>query len=195
MEEIAQAERELGDEVAYFGPSYPNIIAGSVLSVLVMAGGIALLWLAFKEFRWNMPFYAEKGMCWFAFIFMNALGACLCLLCPAGLYWMTLLAKRGVSFRSEGLLYRDSAQMLAMFWEDIAAIKEIHLYERPPILKGPAKLALPKMKSKSYLVITSAGTEIGFDGNTVDRIHLLGDVLRKEATSRHIPWTIEEVQG
>jgi hypothetical protein len=188
----AVAEKELGAPLASFGASWPNVIAGAMIALLMWIGGGLLIYLAFREFYWGMPVFADKGMCWFAFVAMNALG--LGFLAGGGflIYLVRIISGRSISIRELGLLYREPGRTIPAFWEDIALVKEIHLFERPPLLKGPAKLLLPKLKSVSYVVFTLDGTFMTFDGNTVSNLAPLGEVLAREIKSRGIEWVVEE---
>ena len=189
----AVAEKELGNQVAFFGPSWPNVIAGTIISILIWIAASVLIYLAYREFYWNMPMFADKGMCWFAFLGMNALG--IGFFAGGGflLYLVKTIAGRSISIRQLGLLYREPGRAIPAFWEDIELVKEIHLLERPPVLKGPAQLLLPKLKSISYIVFTHEGTYMTFDGNTVNNLAPLGEALAREVKSRDIEWIIEEV--
>ena len=89
---------------------------------------------------------------------------------------------------ANGFRYRRWGEDTEIAWTTVALIREIILYERPPILKGPASLLLPKIASKSYLVTTSDGQKFCFDGNSVAKIKRLGEMLHERAMALELPW-------
>jgi hypothetical protein len=80
-----------------------------------------------------------------------------------------------------------------VLWPEVAVIRETLLYERPPILHGPARKLLPEMASKSYLLYTYEGEKFPFDGNSVKDIRRFGEALRAIAKREFLDWeTVEE---
>ena len=78
-------------------------------------------------------------------------------------------------------------------WDQIVSVKETHLYERPQLLKGPAKLMLPKMKSNSYTVQRDDDESFAFDGTSVRRHQELAEMLKLQLDGRDVPWDVVEV--
>ena len=66
------------------------------------------------------------------------------------------------------------------------------MYERPPVLKGPAQLLLPKVLSKSYVVTRKDEKEFQFDGNSIRGHDKLAEMIGAETVDRGVAWTIVE---
>lgn len=59
-------------------PEMSNQIAGIILSVILVAGGIAMIWVSVREIKntgGHLPVYREKGMSWVAVVMMSVVGA------------------------------------------------------------------------------------------------------------------------
>lgn len=185
-----------GQAVEVFKPMMGNIIAGFILSMLLIIGGAAAVGFPLRGAYlagWNLPLEAKQGWCWLAVGLGCFLGAVL-LGCGAGLaVYSRWLAAHRVEVHANGFRYcsRQSAEDVP--WAQVRRIRETILYERPPILKGPAKLLIPKVASTSYTVVTATDKEYGFDGNSVKAIGRLGGILRKVADRLSLSWeTVEE---
>src|SRR5260370_35581325 len=67
----------LGDHVEEFKPMMGNIIAGFILSILLVLGGLAAVGFplhAAYEADWNLPFNVKKGWSWLAVGVFSILG-------------------------------------------------------------------------------------------------------------------------
>jgi hypothetical protein len=187
--------REIGNFQRTFKPGADNLIAGVILGVLMMGGGCTIAYLMTKgviESRGQLPFWAEKGWCWGA-VALAALLA-LGLIIGGGILvqWMRSLSALQVHVGNDGFAVsrRDGQQIFT--WLQIVSVKETHLYERPPLLKGPAKLLLPKMKSKSYLVRRDDHEEFAFDGNTLRRHEQFAEMIKAQLDGRGVLWEVVE---
>jgi hypothetical protein len=98
-----------------------------------------------------------------------------------------------VELCEHGFRYRQGKATEEVPWSAVTSVRETILYERPPILKGPAKLLLPKLASRSYTVITKSGKKYSFDGNSIKRIKRFGALLHERVDQVGVPWeTVEE---
>jgi hypothetical protein len=164
-----------------------------------MIGGAGTLAYFGVSEIWNlggkMPFWAEKGMCWGAVLF--GLMAVAAFAGGGGvLLWIVFLTMPvRVQVHEHGFVHRLGAKRDLVAWSDIAAIKEIVLYERLPLLKGPAQLLLPKVSSRSYAISCHDGKSFNYDVNSFKKVDHLGEILRKVSDDGEIPWTIEEIDG
>jgi hypothetical protein len=187
--------QEIGEIRGEFKPGLENIIAGIIIGLLLISAGGAGVYFPVNgviESHGNLPFWVEKGWCWGAvgLLMALAIGAIV-----GGVFlirWMRSLIFLRVRVGSIGLsvTQRDETRVIA--WPDIVSVQETHLYERPPLLKGVAKYALPKALSKSFMLTTKYGEPFGFDGNTIRGHVILADVIKKETDQRGIPWEIVE---
>ncbi len=187
---------DLGERVEVFKPMPGNIVAGFIISALLVGGGAAAAGFPLRGAAlagWQLPVEAKAGWCWLAVGIMCVVGLVL-LACGVGLalYCKGLISHR-VEVFTNGFRYCAGRDTDDVAWAQVAHIRETILYERHPILKGPAKLLLPKVASASYAVVTAAGKEYGFDGNSIKGITRFGGVLRAQADRHAVAWeTVEE---
>jgi hypothetical protein len=192
------ATLEIGSMQRTFKPGADNLIAGAIIGLLMIGSGSTIAHFATKsviERRGQLPFWAEEGWCWGA--------VALCVLLSVGLVigggflirWLWSLSSLQVHVGDDGFaVTRRDGQQLFM-WDRIVHVKETHMYERPPILKGPVTLLLPKMKSKSYSVRRDDQEEFAFDGNTLRGHEAFAELLKARVDGRNIPWEIVEVHA
>lgn len=184
----------LGNPVRVFKPSMANVIAGFILSAVMIAGGLwAIIFFVHAAWAagWNLPFSAKKGMCWFAVIAFSVIGLALI---GAGAFLARLskgLLKGGAIIYERGFCRIVRGAVTGVLWEEVSGFKEIVILERPPVLKGAASLLVPKIKNTVY-VARAMGRDIEFDGNSIGEIRELGQLLRTEAEKRHVSWTVEQ---
>jgi hypothetical protein len=185
----------LGERLELFKPRMTNIAAWWIVSLGLIAGGLFLLgyiprvvYLAGGQ----LPADAKQGWSWIAVI-VGSFAAIMAVIGGALLLQIArwLLAHE-VEVCENGFRYREGKSCDEVGWSTIAAIRETVLYERPPLLKWPAKLLLPKLASTSYTVTTQDGREFGFSGDSINRIKRLGKCLRDQAERTGIPWEIVE---
>jgi hypothetical protein len=106
--------------------------------------------------------------------------------------WMRSLFSLRVRIGQNGFSVTEPETTQVVAWEEISSVQETHLYERPPLLKGVAKYALPKMKSKSFIVKIKEGEPFAFDGNTIKGHGKLAQMIKEETDRRTVPWEIVE---
>ena len=187
---------ELGDRIETFKPRLANIVAGGVISLLLIGAGIAIVGLISREVYLaggKLPFDAKQGMSWIAVGIGSPIGVGLAVGGVLLIRYLRWLLRHEVGICTNGFRYQQGDESDDVLWRDVASIRETIVYERPPILKGPAKLLLPKLASKSYTVITKAGMEYGFNGDSVRNLKRFAELLREQGNRARISWdTIEE---
>lgn len=186
---------ELGDCLETFQSSRANIVAGFILSVLTLAGGIAAIWLPLRgamELHWQLPFNAERGWCWWAVGLAWLLGVVLIGAAAALAVLSRGLIGRRVEFCRDGFRHHSRQSTDTVRWSDVKLIQEQIVYERAPILKGPAQLLVPKKASTSFKIVTASGNAYQFDGNSVRKIRAFGTRLRDTAIRLSLPYEIVE---
>jgi hypothetical protein len=189
---------ELGEIKREFKPGLENLVAGIVIGLLLIGGGFAAVFFSTKsvvDSGGNLPFWAERGWCWGAAGLFGALGVGL----MVGGYFLIRWVRSLFSFRvrvgQNGFAVTQQKATQVFAWDGILSVQETHLYERPPILKGVAKYALPKMMSKSFLIVMKDRASFGFDGNTTKGHTKLAQMIKEETDRRNIPWEIVEVHA
>jgi hypothetical protein len=186
---------ELGEIRKVFKPGLDNLIAGVIIGVLMLGGGGAVVFFAVKGVIDNggkLPAWGAKGWSWGAVVLVAALGIGLMV---GGFFligWMRSLFSLRVHVGQKGFRVTEGKTSRVILWSEIVSVQETHLYERPPLLKGVAKYALPKMMSTSFVVQRKVGEGFGFDGNTISEHEELADMIKEETDSRNIPWEIVE---
>lgn len=186
------------DIKAQFKPGLDNLIAGIIIGLLLVGGGCTAAFFAVKgvvDGRGSLPVWQEKGWSWTAVALMGAIGIGLVIGGFFLIRWMRSLFSLRVSVDRDGVSVteRDTTQVFP--WQDILLVRETHLYERPPILKGAAKYALPKTMSKSFVVKRKDGQDFAFNGTTIKGHTKLAAIIKEETDARQVPWEIVEEHG
>ncbi len=186
---------EIGKLERTYRPSAANLVAGVILGVLLIGAGATVLYLTIKEVidrRGQLPFSAERDACWISVSLATAFGVGSVIGGSILVRWIRSLSSLQVHLGSDGFVVSRRDRQQVFPWDQIAYVKETHVYERPPVLKGPAKLMLPKIKSRRYLVRRDDEEEFTFDGNTL-RYHVeFAEMLQAHLGGRNIPWEIVE---
>ena len=192
-------EIELGDKLDVFKPMVGNIVAGFILSALLIAASAAAIAFPLRgayERGWQLPFeFVNRGWSWPTVGLFVLLGIGLAAGGVFLLYYATSLISRRVEFYADGFCVYAGRRSELVLWTDVDQIRETILYERPPILKGPAKLILPEFASRFFAIHTTSGNEYQFDGNSVKALRHFAEILRETSDRLSIPWQIVEMQG
>lgn len=188
----------LGETLEVFRPMIANIVAGFILSLLLVGGGITAigfpLHAAFLA-HWNLPLDAQRGWCWIAVGGLSLTGVVLSV-CGVVLAAVSRgLISHRVEICRDGFRYCWHRSVEAIPWSSVHSVRETVLHERPPLLKGPAKLLLPEIASTSYTVFTISGKEYRFDKNCIKSIRRFGELLRENAERHSWPWEVCEEHG
>ena len=189
-------EKELGKLLGNFKPTWVTVIAGGILAVLAAAGAAALFWFPLQgayAAHWKLPFWADRGWCWGAI----GLSSLLCVVFAGVAVVLAYVTVGMIGLRTalfeRGFLYVSRADQQSVLWSDVTSICETTVYERPPILKGPAQLLLPKVTSRFYEIKTADGRGFRFTKDCVTRINEFAQLLRQIATNCNIAWENEEM--
>ena len=186
---------EIGEIRREFKPGLENLFAGIIIGLLLIGAGCAGLFFSAKaviESRGSLPFFVEKGPCWAAIGLISALGIAAIVGGVFLIRWIRSLSSLRVAVGVDGLSVtrRDETDVIA--WADIVSVRETRLYERPPLLKGVAQYALPKVMSKNYRLEMNGQEPFHFDGNAIKGHVILAEMIKKETDRRDIPWEIVE---
>jgi hypothetical protein len=189
-------DAELGVPREVFKPALSNVIAGFIISALLVGGGAAAIGFplhAAQAAGWNLPFDTKIGWSWLAVALVSVIGIGLIIGGVLLAKYVQSLISICVETYTQGFRYHARHSTENVLWLDIIRITETVLHQRPPILKFPASLLLPKVASHSYTVATKFGKEYSVDGNSIKRIKHFGDVLRAQARRLSLRWeTVQE---
>jgi hypothetical protein len=192
---VSDPHAPLGARIELFRPMMANLIAWGIFSFLLFGGGLAILGSILREVYLaggNLPAAAKEGMSWLVVGAGSGLGVGLVVsgVCFACFFrWLT---SHEVELCENGFRYREGKNCEEVAWTAITSIRETVLYERPPLLKGPAKLLLPKLANKSYTVITKNGKEFAFTEESIKRLKHFEKLLRERAAVAGVPWETVE---
>lgn len=180
----------LGRHIESFRPMMANLIAGVVFTlILIAAGGAALTALAWLA-PWSDDDFDGSLDKWMILVgwFAVGIGA---IIGGISLARFTLqLSKREVDLYELGLRCADRNGSREITWSRVREIRESIVYERLPILKGPANLLTPKISSRDYMLLLDDGSELQFDGNSVKRIGRFAKLLRERAKVAGVEWVV-----
>lgn len=186
----------MGQQLGVFRPMVGNIIAGFIISALLVAGGLAMIGgptLKAAGRDWDLPNYDEHGLAWLWLVLFWMIGLGLVAAGVALARYSQGLISHRVEVWTDGFQFWKRGSAEEVRWTAVRLVRETIHYERPPILKGPAKLVLPKLASWSYSVTADTGTSYEFDGNSVKAIKRFGQLLRERTNAHSIPWEQVEV--
>jgi hypothetical protein len=188
---------ELGEVKRAFKPGLENVVAGIIIGLLLTAAGCAAIYFPIMgviENSGNLPFWRQKepGWSWGAVGIVATFGAFLAVIGVLFIWAMRSLRSLVVRVCQNGISITSRGTQQAFGWDDIASVQETHLYERPPILKGVAKYALPTQKSRSFKVKLREGEPFEFNGTAVKGHGALAKMIKEQTDPRSIPWKIVE---
>lgn len=186
---------DIGKIQRTFKPGLDNLVAGVIIGLLMIAGGSTFGYFVIKgviESRGQLPFVVEKGWSWSAALLGAVVSAGLIYGGVLFIQWMQSLSSLRVQVGDDGFSVFQKNEKQVFKWSQIASVTETHLYERPPLLKGPAKLILPKAKSRSFLVRRNDDEEFAFDGNTLRKHDEFAYIIKAHLEGREIPWEVVE---
>lgn len=195
MEQGRPTPPDLGERIAVFRPSLANTIAGFILGLLGVVVGLALVvWAArglppLGDNPWTdgPPSRGVK-------LGVGVTGLLIAGLLGVGFLWLARdLLGYHVDLHAGGFRCRFGQGVRAVRWSDIQQITETVVYERPPILTGPASLLLPKLADRTYWVTTRAGERFGFGRDQVKKFGKFGRLLKAAAEQHGLAWqTVEQ---
>lgn len=192
---VPTQDAPVGERLQIFRPMRGNIVAGFIISSLSFVGGAAAIGVSLRAAylaHWNLPFDVKNGWCWLAVGLFCLIGVVLIVIGVVLAAFSRGLISHRVEICQEGFRYCSRQSTEGVLWASVSRIRETTSYERPPLLKGPAKLLLPEIANASYTIVAISGKEYVFDGNSVKAIKQFGEVLREQAKRLSLPWEMVE---
>ncbi len=171
-------------------------MAGVAIGLLAILGGCVLGYLVANgvmESGGDLPFWDRPGWCWVA---VAGIGLISAMLIVGGLLlicWIWGLSSLSVYVGDYGFAVVRSSGIEIFLWDNIAFVRETHIFERPPIFHWPLVLLLPRFMSKTFLIHRRDGKEFVLDGNTARGHEKLATMIQEETEPRGVPWQIVEM--
>lgn len=193
-------DSEQTDEVRYgkpllvFRPMRGNIMAGFIISLLLMVAGVASAGFplrAASRRNWNLPNFDENHLCWVYVGLAVIFGIGLFLGGWALVFYSSSLLSRRLEIYEAGFC-NFNRRYQSVKWMDIVRVCETIVYARPPVVHFPASLLVPKVVNASYSIFTKSGEQFDYDGNSVFKIKKLGSLLRSKAEIYGWTWNLVE---
>lgn len=173
----------LGQLKQVFKPKMANIIAGAILGLGLLIGGISL---AVFMIRRDEPRQLDTGdkIAKYGFIALVGIGG------PLGglglLYWMKLLASHRVTVYENGFSYTYGSVEDICTWTEVKKVSEVFTQEQMKVLKVPG--ASIKNLDRSFIVHRKDGKKFDFNVNSIDSVRRFADCLKQASQQHNIAW-------
>lgn len=168
---------------ATFRPKMSNIIAGAIIGLGLLLGGISVAAVIVQRpDRPNLETADRVGK--YVLIGMLGLGGPI-----AGitlLVWMKRLASHRVTVHSDGFTFIESGSTETCRWDELRKIEEIFTKEEMRVLKVPG--ASIKNIDRSFVLYRDDGHEFRFTVNTIDSIPKFARILEQARDRFQIKW-------
>ena len=179
---------ELGETKQVFRPRMDNLIAGIILGLGLIIGGVFLA-NYFAEKHFANPRETVDYIGRYAIYAILGLGG------PIGgvtlIYRMILLVSHQVTIWDNGFSYKYGNKNETCLWSQLQKIYEIFTEEELKILKVPgAKL---KNLDRRFCLVRSDGKTFEVNVNSINDISKFGEYLEEARDKNGIPW--EQIQG
>jgi hypothetical protein len=173
----------LGEIKDVFKPAKENLIAGVIIAVALIAGGLALGYYLLER---EDPRPVEGKDRYLKYGFIVAAGV----LAPLGgillLNWMRRLLSHRVIVGTNGFAYVYRGATEICLWEQIAEIREVFTQESIRILKVPGGSL--KNVDRSLIIRRKDGKDFQFTVNTVKGVGRLANHFAEARDKYDIPW-------
>jgi hypothetical protein len=182
-----RTRESLGTVLRELKPSIVNVLAAWILSMLGAIASLVMICAVVAVFAVEIrdgldpsdtpKLVAVVVLALLAFSFTGI-----------SLWFVVHLSGHRVYLCEHGFYSREGAKWSVFAWDEITVVEETRMKESVPLLKGPAKLLLPKLHSRKYIVKRRDGQKFSFDRNSIAKIDELAEPLRAVAEVRGIPW-------
>ena len=178
----------LGQVRRTFRAKRSNIIAGAILGLGLLVGGIALAVFIIQSPDRKPDIELSDKIAKYVIAGLMGLGAPLGGACL--LWWVKNLATHRVELCENGFSYFYGGVMELCSWSETAKIQEVFTEEQMKVLKVPG--AAIKNIDRSFIVHRQDGKTFRFTVNSIDSIPFLAQELEQAASKHGIEW--EEIQ-
>ena len=188
-----QTVQSLGSEVRTLKPKTSNIIAGGIISAMMIAGGLALAWWTIRQTsapaagspRHVGDTLGSIGLVLFGFLL--ALAGCF-------VAWgMRGLASFALTICKDGFYCADRKSVSVFGYADIVRVDEMVVHERIPTIRAVTDKVTREITSYCYEVHRCDGKRFYIDGNNLPRTSLLSGPLKKAKVTHGFQWHRRDV--
>jgi hypothetical protein len=175
----------LGNVRHTFRPKMADIIAGTILGVVLVAGNIALATYLIRRPD-PRPLDTGNRVAKYVLILIGVIGFVAPLGGLALLLGMKRLASHRVTVFDGGFVYDYAGKDQICPWTDVSEIRELFTHEELKVLKLPG--AAIKNVNRSFVVCRKDGAQYSFTVNSIDSIPKLAEFLESARDEYGIPW-------
>jgi hypothetical protein len=192
-DEIAQ---KMGPIEGRFTPTTSEVFAGRILSLLMVCGGGALSYVATKGIiaaNGNLPLNADKGWSWVSVGLVVLVSLILFVVGVVFWFFSKNLSRSSTFLCRDGICWMGDSLVPALLWKQITVVREIHLDEHLPILKGPFKFLMPTVSSREFEIHNCVDPKLPIiiSRTTVPDIDRFAELLQEKATLHGVVWETE----
>jgi hypothetical protein len=166
-----------------FKPKLSNVVAGSIIGLVLLVGGISLAVFMIRRPDTRQLETGDKIAKYGFIAFAGILG-------PLGgfglLYWMKQLASHRVSVHENGFSYAYGGENELCHWSDVTKVSEVFTEEELKVLKVPG--AKIKNLDRSFVVHRKDGKTFNFSVNSIDSMRRFADLLKQASRKHNIAW-------
>jgi hypothetical protein len=181
---LSAVVQQFGGAREEFRPSTANLIAGIIIGLLLIVGGLVLA--VGSLYMYLSP----KGSELQSTILGVAVGFGLVGCGVLFIYLMWRLFAYRLVVCPRGFVRQVRKDIHSCLWDDIASVTETVTTDHLP-LNGAAKLIPPMGKSRTYEIRRKDGLEFSFTSDTVKRLGRFAKIVREEVDRRGIPWSVQ----
>lgn len=173
-------------------PNVSNLVAGGIIALLLVAGGLSL-----SAYMLRVMFFGGRNPPqtpgdWAGAVAIAVIGVGL----AVGGVFLARWVKSMFGFRlricHEGFFFTRDGVETVFAWDEIVRVHETVLHEKLPIVKGPARQLMPTKTSHSYTVVRCDGLEFHFNQNVIPHTSLLAGPLASAAQTHGFDWETSE---
>jgi len=182
----------LGRVVYETKPNVSNLVAGIVLAMLLVVGGLALAGFMIRQMFLPGGNPPQALADWLGALLLMVLGCGLAIGGVLLFLWVKSLFGFRLRVCAEGFYFSRQGADNVLAWDEISKVRETVLTEKLPLVKGAARHLMPTKASRSYTVVRRDGEEFYFDENVVPRTSLLAGPLSSAAKKHGFHWETTE---
>lgn len=181
----------LGRVVYQTRPNTSNLLAGCVIGVLLIGGGLTLAGYCGQMLLLggaDRPQTLGERVSVAALVLVGVALIC------CGFFLlrrMVGLLRFRLSVCTEGFYYEQGDSVVVFAWSEIREVHEEICSERLPLAKGEIGQLLPETTHRFYRVVRCDGEEFAFDDNQLPRTSLLAGPLASAAKTFGFAWRTE----